>query len=104
MGIGLAGDQIEVGFLQLLGDWPAAADANLPELVDNPQLMKLREEMRLAETRLAGLKERYTAGNPAITAAAADISTGGASQALLRLNSRPRCSFFSAWCSSARAA
>jgi succinoglycan biosynthesis transport protein ExoP len=49
-------------------------DANLPELSDNPQLMKLREEMRLAETRLAGLKERYAAGNPAITAATADIA------------------------------
>ena len=51
-----------------------SADANLPELVDNQQLMKLREEMRLAETRLAGLKERYSAGNPAITAATADIA------------------------------
>ncbi len=51
-----------------------STDANLPELVDNQQLMKLREEMRLAETRLAGLKERYTAGNPAITAATADIA------------------------------
>jgi succinoglycan biosynthesis transport protein ExoP len=51
-----------------------AADANLPELADNPQLMKLREEMRLAETRLAGLKERYAAGNPAITAATAEIA------------------------------
>lgn len=51
-----------------------SADANLPELADNQQLMKLREEMRLAETRLAGLQERYTAGNPAITAAAAEIA------------------------------
>ncbi|MCJ8518612.1 succinoglycan biosynthesis transport protein ExoP [Pseudorhizobium tarimense] len=51
-----------------------STDSNLPELADNPQLMKLREEMRLAETRLAGLKERYTPGNPAITAATADIA------------------------------
>lgn len=49
------------------------ADANLPELATNPQLMKLREELRLAETRLVGLKERYTAGNPAISAATAEI-------------------------------
>lgn len=50
------------------------ADANLPELASNPQLMKLREELRLAETRLVGLEERYAAGNPAITAATADIA------------------------------
>uniref|UniRef100_A0A7C1P7U8 Lipopolysaccharide biosynthesis protein n=1 Tax=Agrobacterium albertimagni TaxID=147266 RepID=A0A7C1P7U8_9HYPH len=50
------------------------ADANLPELASNPQLMKLREELRLAETKLVGLTERYSAGNPAIAAAGAEIA------------------------------
>ncbi len=50
-----------------------SADANLPEIADNAQISKLREEMRLAETRLAGLKERYDVGNPAIVATTAEI-------------------------------
>lgn len=50
-----------------------STDANLPEIANNPQILKLRDEMRLAEIRLEGLKERYSAGNPAITTATADI-------------------------------
>ena len=52
----------------------SSTDANLPEIGENLQIQKLREEMRLADTRLQGLKERYSAGNPAIIATETEIA------------------------------
>ncbi|CAH0342896.1 exopolysaccharide transport family protein [Rhizobium sp. CECT 9324] len=51
-----------------------STDASLPEVADNPQIQKLRDDIRLAQTRLESLKDRYSIGNPAITTAEADIA------------------------------
>nr|WP_299505790.1 exopolysaccharide transport family protein [uncultured Rhizobium sp.] len=51
-----------------------STDANLPEIANNPQIQKLRDDMRLAQTRMESLKDRYSTGNPAISAAEADIT------------------------------
>ncbi|ASY59895.1 MULTISPECIES: GumC family protein [Sinorhizobium] len=47
--------------------------ADIDEGADNPQLQKLRDEMRAATSKLENLKARYHEGNPAIVAAKAEI-------------------------------
>ncbi|OCP15739.1 MULTISPECIES: exopolysaccharide transport family protein [unclassified Ensifer] len=48
--------------------------ASVNDSLDNPQIQKLNEEMRLATAKLDNLKTRYDSGNPAIVAAEADIA------------------------------
>ncbi|WP_113447179.1 exopolysaccharide transport family protein [Rhizobium cremeum] len=51
-----------------------AADGNMEEIANNPQIQKLRDDIRAAETRLESLRSRYNEGNPAITAAHDEIA------------------------------
>ncbi|MGX5668573.1 polysaccharide biosynthesis tyrosine autokinase [Rhizobium daejeonense] len=51
-----------------------SADGNMDEIANNPQIQKLRDDIRLAETRLENLKSRYNDGNPAIIAARDEIA------------------------------
>lgn len=50
-----------------------ASDGAVDEAFNNPQIQNLRDDMRAAQTKLEGLKGRYSEGNPAVTAAEADI-------------------------------
>ena len=54
----------------ILGDQSSEGDL---EEVANPQIQKLREDIRSARTRLEGLKSRYSDGNPAIASTQAEI-------------------------------
>jgi polysaccharide biosynthesis transport protein len=49
-------------------------EAGMDETLNSPLVIKLRDEMRLAENRLEGLKLRYEPANPAIISAQAEIS------------------------------
>jgi uncharacterized protein involved in exopolysaccharide biosynthesis/cellulose biosynthesis protein BcsQ len=53
------------------GGSPVAA---VGETVDSPQIVKLREDMRVATSKLDGLRGRYDAENPAVEAAETEVA------------------------------
>jgi succinoglycan biosynthesis transport protein ExoP len=52
----------------------SAPDASFDDVTVSTQIQKLRDDVRAAETRLAALRSRYKDGNPAISAAEANIA------------------------------
>lgn len=68
-----AAESAKLTILTKLIEGDEAIEGDLEEIANNPQIQKLREDIRAARTRLEGLKGRYGHGNPAIASAQAEI-------------------------------
>ncbi|MBW8301006.1 MAG: exopolysaccharide transport family protein [Hydrogenophaga sp.] len=69
-----ASESAKLTILTKLIEGKEAIEGDLVEIANNPQIQKLREDIRAARTRLEGLKSRYSDGNPAIASTQAEIA------------------------------
>lgn len=69
-----ASESAKLTILTKLIEGNEVIEGDLVEIANNPQLQKLRDDIRAARTRFEGLKSRYSDGNPAIASTQAEIA------------------------------
>lgn len=69
-----ASESAKLTILTKLIEGNEVIEGDLVEIANNPQIQKLREDIRAARTRFEGLKSRYSDGNPAIASTQAEIA------------------------------